>query len=94
MWSWGAVVTAYNERGVFLCSLQNFMDLMKDSADLLVDSVELYAKEGKTMDLHGMVGAMTVQVVGTTAFGCTDGHLASSYLLNLTERCFGLDLAA
>lgn len=46
------------------------MTLMKDSADLLVDSVELHARKGETMDIHAMIGAMTVQVVGTTAFGC------------------------
>ena len=63
-----------------LCSLQNFMDLMKDSADLLVDSVELSAKEGKTMDLHAMVGAMTVQIVGTTAFGCASCQLSASVI--------------
>lgn len=45
------------------------MGLMKDSADLLVDSVELHASKGQVMDIHGMIGAMTVQVVGTTAFG-------------------------
>ncbi|KAK9916733.1 hypothetical protein WJX75_006344 [Coccomyxa subellipsoidea] len=53
----------------FSGSLEGFMGLMKDSADLLVDSVELHASKGQVMDIHGMIGAMTVQVVGTTAFG-------------------------
>ncbi|BDA40684.1 Cytochrome P450 3A12 [Coccomyxa sp. Obi] len=53
----------------FSGSLEGFMTLMKDSADLLVDSVEMYAKNGAAMDIHAMIGAMTVQVVGTTAFG-------------------------
>lgn len=47
------------------------MALMKDSADLLVDSVEMHARNGAAMDIHAMIGAMTVQVVGTTAFGCS-----------------------
>lgn len=51
------------------CSLEGFMGLMKDSADLLTDSVALYADSGEFMDIHAMVGAMTVQVVGSTAFG-------------------------
>ena len=46
------------------------MALMKDSADLLVDSVEMYSRNGAAMDIHAMIGAMTVQVVGSTAFGC------------------------
>ncbi len=52
-------------------SLEGFMGLMKESADLLVDSVDLHATNGQVMDIHGMIGAMTVQVVGTTAFGYT-----------------------
>jgi len=42
---------------------------MWDAADLLADSVEMYRKQDKYMDIHGMVQAMTVEVVGTTAFG-------------------------
>ena len=43
---------------------------MQNSADLLVESVALSARAGEHCDIHAMVGAMTVQVVGTTAFGC------------------------
>ena len=43
---------------------------MWDAADLLADSVEMHCKDNKYMDIHAMVQAMTVQVVGTTAFGC------------------------
>ena len=53
-------------------SLENFQGLMQNSADLLVESVALSAKSGEYCDIHAMVGAMTVQVVGTTAFGCGD----------------------
>ena len=42
---------------------------MWDAADLLADSVEIRCKDDKYMDIHAMVQAMTVQVVGTTAFG-------------------------
>ncbi len=42
---------------------------MWDAADLLADSVEMYRTQGKYMNIHAMVQAMTVQVVGTTAFG-------------------------
>jgi hypothetical protein len=42
---------------------------MWDAADLLTDSVEMNRAQGKYMDIHAMVQAMTVQVVGTTAFG-------------------------
>ena len=43
---------------------------MWDAADLLADSVEMHCKDDKYMNIHAMVQAMTVQVVGTTAFGC------------------------
>ena len=52
------------------CSLEGFLSLMWDAADLLADSVEVHCKDDKYMDIHAMVQAMTVQVVGTTAFGC------------------------
>lgn len=42
---------------------------MWDAANLLADSVEMHCKDDKYMDIHAMVQAMTVQVVGTTAFG-------------------------
>ena len=51
------------------CSLGGFLSLMWDAADLLADSVEIHCKDDKYMDIHAMVQAMTVQVVGTTAFG-------------------------
>ncbi|CAL5225497.1 g8325 [Coccomyxa viridis] len=53
----------------FSGSLEGFLALMWDAADLLAESVELERKQDKYMDIHGMVQAMTVQVVGTTAFG-------------------------
>ena len=46
---------------------------MRDAADLLADSVEMHCKDDMYMDIHAMVQAMTVQVVGTTAFGCAVG---------------------
>ena len=54
-----------------IASLEGFLGLMWESADLLAESVEMQRAEGKHMDIHAMVQAMTVQVVGTTAFGCT-----------------------
>lgn len=50
-------------------SLEGFLALMWDAADLLAKSIELQYKQDKHMDIHAMVQAMTVQVVGTTAFG-------------------------
>ena len=60
------------------CSLEGFLALMWDAADLLADSVELQRKQDKYMDIHGMVQAMTVQVVGTTAFGYALTNTAST----------------
>ena len=54
---------------------------MWDAADLLAESVELQRKQDKYMDIHGMVQAMTVQVVGTTAFGCVVDHYRLSCML-------------
>ena len=56
-------------RCLWHCSLEGFLSLMWDAADLLTESVEMNRAQGKYMDIHAMVQAMTVQVVGTTAFG-------------------------
>ena len=42
---------------------------MNEATDLLLLSVAAAAKEGKYFDIYQAIGRMTLQVVGTTAFG-------------------------
>ena len=55
------------------CSLEAYSALMNEATDLLLASIGAAAKEGSAFDIHKAVGEMTLQVVGTTAFGCA-GH--------------------
>ena len=43
---------------------------MNDSAELLVRKLDAAARAGQPVDIHQLLGAMTMAVVGTTAFGC------------------------
>ena len=43
---------------------------MNEATDLLLLSVAAAAKQGQYMDIYQAIGRMTLQVVGTTAFGC------------------------
>jgi hypothetical protein len=42
---------------------------MNEATDLLLLSVAAAAKEKHFFDIHQAIGRMTLQVVGTTAFG-------------------------
>jgi hypothetical protein len=42
---------------------------MNEATDLLLARIALAAKEGRAFDIHQAVGEMTLQVVGSTAFG-------------------------
>ena len=42
---------------------------MNEATDLLLLSVAAAAKQGQFMDIYQAIGRMTLQVVGTTAFG-------------------------
>ncbi|CAL5225498.1 g8326 [Coccomyxa viridis] len=53
----------------FSGSLEAFSALMNEATDLLLLSVAAAAKEGKYFDIYQAIGRMTLQVVGTTAFG-------------------------
>ena len=43
---------------------------MDDAAGMLVEELEEAAKQGRTLNIHKVVGDMTFNVVGTAAFGC------------------------
>ncbi len=43
---------------------------MNEATDLLLANIGAAAKEGRAFDIHKAIGEMTLQVVGTTAFGC------------------------
>ena len=49
--------------------MEAFSALMNEATDLLLLSVAAAAKEGKYLDIYQAIGRMTLQVVGTTAFG-------------------------
>ena len=50
---------------------------MNEATDLLLLSVAAAAKEGRFFDIYRAIGRMTLQVVGTTAFGCAPTHMLS-----------------
>ena len=50
-------------------SLDAFSALMNEATDLLLLSVAAAAKSEKYFDIYQAIGRMTLQVVGTTAFG-------------------------
>lgn len=43
---------------------------MNEAAELLMRNLSAAAKAGRPVDIHRLLGDMTMQVVGTTAFGC------------------------
>ena len=55
--------------GAFSGSLKAFSALMNEATDLLLLSVAAAAKSKKYFDIYQAIGRMTLQVVGTTAFG-------------------------
>jgi len=54
----------------FSGSLEAYSALMNEASDLLLASVAAAAKDGRYFDIYEAVQRMTLQVVGTTAFGC------------------------
>ena len=53
-----------------LCSLESYLALMNEATDILLMKLAAAAKEDRVVDLYKLIGDMTLQVVGTTAFGC------------------------
>ncbi len=51
-------------------SLEAYSALMNEATDVLLFKLEAAAKENRVVDLYTLIGSMTLQVVGTTAFGC------------------------
>ena len=43
---------------------------MNEAATLLIERLAAAAAAGAPVDMHALLGDMTMQVVGTTAFGC------------------------
>lgn len=58
-------------------SLAHYAPLMDGCAKRLADRLEPSAESGDAVDLCGLVGAMTLDVVGTTAFGTQFNALAA-----------------
>ena len=54
---------------MFSGSLDAFSALMNEATDLLLLSVAAAAKSESYFDIYQAIGRMTLQVVGTTAFG-------------------------
>lgn len=55
--------------GCLARSLEAYSALMNEATELLLANIALAAKEGRAIDIHKAIGDMTLQVVGTTAFG-------------------------
>ena len=59
----------YKALSVCAGSLDAFSALMNEATDLLLLSVAAAAKGRTYYDIYQAIGRMTLQVVGTTAFG-------------------------
>eukprot|EP01023_Acetabularia_acetabulum_P063030 TRINITY_DN7861_c0_g1_i12.p1 TRINITY_DN7861_c0_g1~~TRINITY_DN7861_c0_g1_i12.p1 ORF type:complete len:314 (-),score=30.87 TRINITY_DN7861_c0_g1_i12:2214-3029(-) len=57
-------------------SVHNYFDLMCRHADQFCDVVNKYAESGEVFDVYENVQKMTLEVVGTTAFGIEFGSFA------------------
>ena len=51
-------------------SLKTYARLMNDASALLIGRLAAAAASGASIDIHAALGDMTMQVVGTSAFGC------------------------
>jgi hypothetical protein len=51
------------------CSLRGYTRLMGDAADRLVDIVAGKARAGEEVEVFRLFGQLTMEVVGSTAFG-------------------------
>lgn len=52
---------------------------MNEAAELLMRNLSAAAKAGRPVDIHRLLGDMTMQVVGTTAFGCASHFTRMQY---------------
>lgn len=50
-------------------SLQAYSALMNLAADSLIANIEVAVKESRVIDMYRLLGSMTLEVVGTSAFG-------------------------
>lgn len=92
--------------GCILCSLESYSALMNEATDILLMKLAAAAKETRVIDLYKLIGDMTLQVVGTTAFGCapfnslwievrTAGHGLSDIAVgNSSPKCIEFNLFA
>lgn len=53
-----------------LHSLMGYMGLMDKAALLLVEDLRQPAEDGQAIDMHAIIGDMTLSVIGQAAFGC------------------------
>ena len=52
-----------------LHSLMGYIGLMDKAALLLVEELRQAAEDGKAIDMHAIIGDMTLSVIGQAAFG-------------------------
>ena len=71
------------------CSLEAFSVLMNEAAELLVRKLDAAAKAELPVDIHKLLGEMTMGVVGTTAFGF--GPLQSACQALPLRKCYMTD---
>ena len=56
-------------KGVSICSLQHYHTIMDKATKMFVEELLDAAKEGKSIDIHHIIGDMTFNVVGESSFG-------------------------
>ena len=53
-----------------LCSLKGYFGIMDKAAQTLVAELKEAAAESRTVDMHRVLGDMTLEAVAAAAFGC------------------------
>ncbi len=61
---------------------------MNEAAELLMRNLSAAAKAGRPVDIHRLLGDMTMQVVGTTAFGCASYFTTMSSVQHVCTTAF------
>ena len=56
-------------------SLRAYLGLMNEASALLIKRLTAAVSSGASIDIHAALGDMTMQVVGTAAFGCASKAL-------------------
>ncbi|KAK9827287.1 hypothetical protein WJX81_000437 [Elliptochloris bilobata] len=74
-------------------SLERYAALINEATTLLLDKLDAAAQSKKSLDVHALFKQMTMQVVGTTAFGVDFATTAASTKAEDIEEAYAMMMA-